>query len=132
MTTSTKEAEPKVEAAKDPGAFQPCHPYYGEKDFEGHRAHSMYVGVPVRNRRNHHRRHGRGHRRKTNEKEGDKEDDKPGTPPSQRVHFILGEDDDDGSVHPIFSEMIELYTHDDGDMEWRETARFVCSCCLWK
>ncbi|UYV73776.1 SLC4A7 [Cordylochernes scorpioides] len=50
----------------------------------------------------------------------------PFTPPAERVHFILGEEDEDGTheSHPLFSEMEEL--HGDGEeMEWRETARWV-------
>ena len=50
----------------------------------------------------------------------------PGTPPSQRVQFILGEDVDDEKheSHPLFSEMEELVT-EGGDMEWKETARWI-------
>lgn len=50
----------------------------------------------------------------------------PVTPPSERVHFILGEDDHDGLhvSHPLFSELEELVsTGEDGEMEWRERAR---------
>lgn len=49
-----------------------------------------------------------------------------GTPPAQRVQFILGEDVDDGTheSHPLFSEMEEL-VGDGEDMEWRETARWI-------
>lgn len=52
----------------------------------------------------------------------------PVTPPSERVHFILGEDDQDGqhSSHPLFSELEELVcTGEDGEMEWRERARWI-------
>ena len=48
------------------------------------------------------------------------------TPPSERVHFILGEDDQDGlhESHPLFSELEELVcTGESGEQEWRETAR---------
>lgn len=46
------------------------------------------------------------------------------TPPAERVHFILGEDDQDGlhESHPLFSELEEL-CGDGTDQEWRETAR---------
>ncbi|KAJ8939675.1 hypothetical protein NQ318_016619 [Aromia moschata] len=49
-----------------------------------------------------------------------------GTPPSQRVQFILGEDinDEKHESHPLFSEMEELVTDGD-DMEWKETARWI-------
>lgn len=48
------------------------------------------------------------------------------TPPAQRVQFILGEDGDNNTheVHPLFSEMEELFREDDC-LEWRETARYV-------
>lgn len=47
------------------------------------------------------------------------------TPPAERVHFILGEDEDGThESHPLFSEMEELHYEGD-EMEWRETARSV-------
>ena len=47
------------------------------------------------------------------------------TPPAERVHFILGEDEDGShESHPLFSEMEELHYEGD-EMEWRETARSV-------
>ncbi|CAG7818939.1 unnamed protein product [Allacma fusca] len=69
------------EAPKDPGAHQ-THQSFSEKDFEGHRAHTVYVGVHVpgagglnggHRRRSHHRRH-RHH--KPGGKD-DKDDDRP-------------------------------------------------------
>ena len=58
-------------------------------------------------------------------------------PPSQRVHFILGEeaDGDDGTheSHPLFSEMEELcFNHDAGEAEWNETARSVYTNIFYK
>ena len=47
----------------------------------------------------------------------------PVTPPAQRVHFLLG--DDVCETHDIFCEMEELRTVEDGEMEWKETARSV-------
>ncbi|KAG8247290.1 Sodium bicarbonate cotransporter 3 [Homalodisca vitripennis] len=48
------------------------------------------------------------------------------TPPAQRVQFILGEDADDNTheIHPLFSEMEELF-RDEDCLEWRETARWI-------
>ncbi|XP_068084694.1 electroneutral sodium bicarbonate exchanger 1 isoform X3 [Anabrus simplex] len=133
------------EAPKDPGAHQAHQPSYTEKDFEGHRAHTVYVGVhlPGTKRHSHHRRHHR-HHSKGNGKDSD--DDRPRqeivirrgrrtsmsddgeifTPPAQRVQFILGEDIDDGThePHPLFSELGEL-VHDGDEMEWKETARWI-------
>ena len=49
------------------------------------------------------------------------------TPPAQRVQFILGEEgrlEPAHETHPVFSEMEELFTGEDGNMEWKETARY--------
>ena len=48
------------------------------------------------------------------------------TPPAQRVQFILGQESQDveHESHPVFSEMEELYVGEDGNMEWKETARW--------
>ncbi|XP_025831042.1 sodium bicarbonate cotransporter 3 isoform X3 [Agrilus planipennis] len=134
--------DPLDEAPKDPGAQLPAQTY-DETDYEGHRAHTFYVGVHVPlDRRHSHRRHKHHHRNSevSNSSEEDRpqllgtrrgrlsisEDGEIFTPPAQRVQFILGEDVDDGSseTHPLFSEMLELIG--DGDeMEWRETARWI-------
>ena len=51
------------------------------------------------------------------------------TPPAQKVQFILGQSQETGAEehesHPVFSEMEELFTGEDGDMEWKETARLA-------
>lgn len=49
------------------------------------------------------------------------------TPPAQRVQFILGEEEDDGTheSHPLFSEMEELVQDSAGEMAWKETARYL-------
>ena len=51
------------------------------------------------------------------------------TPPAQRVQFILGDLEADSShiAHPLFSEMEELFCDEDGEMEWKETARYSTS-----
>ena len=52
------------------------------------------------------------------------------TPPAQRVQFILGEDQNDENSHqphPLFSEMEELTCNEDGETEWKETARYEYS-----
>ncbi|XP_060517563.1 sodium bicarbonate cotransporter 3 [Cylas formicarius] len=113
------------EAPKDPRAEKQKHPF-DETDFEGHRAHSVFVGVHVPTERRHsHRRHKHHHRNSEGDQAGS-EDERPSTPPSQRVQFILGEDvtDEKYESHPLFSEMEELVV--DGDeMEWKETARWI-------
>ncbi|XP_028163611.1 sodium bicarbonate cotransporter 3 isoform X1 [Ostrinia furnacalis] len=127
------------EAPTDPAARKQTHHDYTEQDFEGHRAHTVFVGVHVPARRHSHRKHKHHHRN------GDKDADRPGppimarvrrlsvtddgetlTPPAQRVQFILGEDLDDGTLesHPLFSEMEEL-VKDGDELEWKETARWI-------
>ena len=49
------------------------------------------------------------------------------TPPGRRVQFLLGKENEGlgHEPHPVFCEMEELYTHQNGEMEWRETARYI-------
>ncbi|XP_055933455.1 sodium bicarbonate cotransporter 3-like isoform X2 [Argiope bruennichi] len=120
------------EAPRDPGV-RVTHHSYTDQDFEGHRAHTVYVGlhVPGYHRRSHHRRH-RHHHKNGHKKREDgtsaeypNELHRPVTPPAERVHFILGEDEDGThESHPLFSEMEELHYEGD-EMEWRETARWI-------
>ncbi|XP_059059257.1 sodium bicarbonate cotransporter 3 isoform X3 [Achroia grisella] len=108
------------EAPTDPAARKHTHHDYTEQDFEGHRAHTVFVGVHVPARRHSHRKHKHHHRN------GEKDVDRPVTPPAQRVQFILGEDIDDATLesHPLFSEMEEL-VKDGDELEWKETARWI-------
>ena len=51
-----------------------------------------------------------------------------GKPPSERIQFLLGMDDDeDHQTHDIFCEMGEL-RHEADEYEWKETARCVHAC----
>ncbi|XP_076368685.1 sodium-driven chloride bicarbonate exchanger-like isoform X3 [Tachypleus tridentatus] len=120
-------------APRDPGVSLTTHPSFTDQDFEGHRAHTVYVGlhVPGYRRRGHrrhrHHHHKNGHKKKEDGTAADYEHgiNRPVTPPAERVHFILGEGEDDThESHPLFSEMEELQGDGD-DMEWRETARWV-------
>ncbi|XP_068621568.1 electroneutral sodium bicarbonate exchanger 1 isoform X1 [Battus philenor] len=108
------------EAPPDPAARKHKHHDYTEQDFEGHRAHTVFVGVHVPARRHSHRKHKHHHRN------GEKDAEKPLTPPAQRVQFILGEDVEDAALesHPLFSEMEEL-VKDGDELEWKETARWI-------
>ncbi|OAD61493.1 Sodium bicarbonate cotransporter 3 [Eufriesea mexicana] len=115
------------EASKDPGV-RITHQSYTEKDYEGHRAHTVYVGVHLPGERRH-RRHHKHHHSQRQTYSADKENvdnDRPITPPAQRVQFILGEEvgDDAHESHPLFSEMEEL-VKDGDEMEWKETARWI-------
>ncbi|XP_070523953.1 electroneutral sodium bicarbonate exchanger 1 isoform X1 [Cardiocondyla obscurior] len=138
------------EAPKDPGA-RITHQSYTEKDYEGHRAHTVYVGVHLPGERRHRRHHKHHHSQQRQSYPCGKEDtdsDRPRqllmarrgrlasicdpagemifTPPAQRVQFILGEEvgDDAHESHPLFSEMEEL-VKDGDEMEWKETARWI-------
>ncbi|KAG8189148.1 hypothetical protein JTE90_018441 [Oedothorax gibbosus] len=120
------------EAPRDPGV-RVTHHSYTDKDFEGHRAHTVYVGLHVpgyhrRSHRRHRHHHKNGHKKKEDGTQAEYPHDvhRPVTPPAERVHFILGEEDGDGSheSHPLFSEMEELHYEGD-EMEWRETARWI-------
>ncbi|XP_069941371.1 sodium-driven chloride bicarbonate exchanger isoform X4 [Cherax quadricarinatus] len=131
---------PDEEPPRDPGVAQ--HHSFNMDDLEGHRAHSIYVGVHVPGnyrRRSRHHRHRHHHHHKTSKDGSDNrpvmpplDEDCPDgfslTPPSQRVQFILGEDDDDDGTHdshPLFSEMETLTEMEGGELEWKETARWV-------
>ncbi|XP_011875492.1 PREDICTED: sodium-driven chloride bicarbonate exchanger isoform X6 [Vollenhovia emeryi] len=115
------------EAPKDPGA-RTTHQSYTEKDYEGHRAHTVYVGVHLPGERRHRRHHKHHHSQRQSFPCGkeDVDNDRPITPPAQRVQFILGEEvgDDAHESHPLFSEMEEL-VKDGDEMEWKETARWI-------
>ncbi|XP_045511248.1 sodium bicarbonate cotransporter 3 isoform X2 [Colias croceus] len=115
MDTRADDDEPPP----DPAARKHNHHDYTEQDFEGHRAHTVFVGVHVPTRRHSHRKHKHHHRT-------EKDPEKPMTPPAQRVQFILGEDVDDSTMesHPLFSEMEEL-VKDGDELEWKETARWI-------
>ncbi|XP_063993905.1 sodium bicarbonate cotransporter 3 isoform X9 [Diachasmimorpha longicaudata] len=135
------------EAPKDPGA-RITHQSFSEKDYEGHRAHTVYVGVHLPGEKRHRRHHKHHHPRQPDSKE-ESENERPRplmmarrgsrlasicdpdgetifTPPAQRVQFILGEEvgDDAHESHPLFSEMEEL-VKDGDEMEWKETARWI-------
>ncbi|XP_017853740.1 electroneutral sodium bicarbonate exchanger 1 isoform X4 [Drosophila busckii] len=136
------------EAPKDPRTGgEDFTQQFTENDFEGHRAHTVYVGVHVpggrrhstRRRKHHHSSAGTGTavaaaaaaaaglgsgRNSISDKQ--QEVERPVTPPAQRVQFILGEDVDDGThvSHPLFSEM-GMLVNEGGEIEWKETARWI-------
>ncbi|VEN45599.1 unnamed protein product, partial [Callosobruchus maculatus] len=119
--------DPRVddEAPKDPAAYHKHKLPFDEKDFEGHRASSVFIGVHVpESRRHSHRRHRHHHHNATTTQPNS--NNSAGTPPSQRVQFILGEDngDEKHESHPLFSEMEELVKEGD-ELNWKERARWV-------
>lgn len=123
--------EDQDQPLKDRGSFIR---HFAEDELSAHHKdrwqnQAMYVGLhfPSSQGKKHKRRHHR-HSKNRDSKSGDKTptEERPPTPPSQRVAFILGqeEDDEDHQSHDIFCEMEEL-RQDGDDMEWKETARWV-------
>jgi len=124
------------EAPKDPAARQlaPGHELTDE-EVSSHR--HLYVGFHLPGKTKHgdsqpgtgQHKHGHkhGHHKNKNHLKTPPENLRPVTPPAQRVQFILGQEsqDVDHQSHPVFSEMEELFIGEDGDMEWKETARWV-------
>ncbi|XP_042897181.1 electroneutral sodium bicarbonate exchanger 1 isoform X2 [Parasteatoda tepidariorum] len=98
-------------------------------DIEDHRACTVYIGyhVPAYRKKGPHKRYHRHHHKPAHSTsvECDPEANKSVSLPSERVHFILGEDEDGShEPHPLFSEMGELFQKGD-EIEWRETARWI-------
>ena len=59
------------------------------------------------------------------------------TPASERVRFILGAinekdetEKEQCSKHELFTELEEFVTYDDGQEEWKETARWLVSTVI--
>ncbi|EEC00877.1 sodium bicarbonate cotransporter, putative, partial [Ixodes scapularis] len=98
----------------------------------GHRAHTVYVGLHVpgyhrRGHRRHHRHHHKNGHAAKKDGTGAAGDGnhRSVTPPAERVHFILGEEEDGlHEAHPLFSEM-EILCAEGEEMEWREAARWI-------
>jgi len=133
-----------LEAPKDPGAYK-HQANVDNSEILGHR--NVFVGIHVPGEKSHgshngksghghhgHHRSGHSrshhHRRRHHHLKPPHEAHRPVTPPAQRVQFILGEEGQGDSEnvhesHPIFSEMEELFLDEDGDMEWKETARWI-------
>ncbi|TRY61887.1 hypothetical protein TCAL_09266 [Tigriopus californicus] len=117
-----------LEAPKDPGALK-HHAGLTDTEIDGHR--NVYVGIHIPGRSSRRPGSNKGarthHRHKNRHLKGASEANRPVTPPAQRVQFILGEDHDDNGhePHPLFSEMEELFLDENGEMEWKETARWV-------
>ncbi|XP_028966571.1 electroneutral sodium bicarbonate exchanger 1 [Galendromus occidentalis] len=123
-----------AEAPRDPGALT-SHPSYTDKDFEGHRGQTVYVGlhVPGYRRRasasgpsGHHRRHRHHGKKGSPQGSGAPVQEDRIQAPAERIHFLLGEEDEAHESHPLFSEMEVLtQSQETGDYEWREAARWI-------
>ncbi|KAG8129462.1 hypothetical protein E2320_016138 [Naja naja] len=80
----------------------------------------------VRQGHRHHRTHGPKHRKRDRIKESILEEHETYDTPSQRVHFILGMEEDEEHVpHDLFTEMDEICVKDGEESEWKETARWL-------
>ncbi|XP_034268127.1 electroneutral sodium bicarbonate exchanger 1 isoform X2 [Pantherophis guttatus] len=101
--------------------------HYEPEELEGHR--TLYVGVRmplVKQGHRHHRPHGPKHRKRDRIKESILEAHETYDTPSQRVHFILGMEEDEEHVpHDLFTEMDEICVKKGEESEWKETARWL-------
>ena len=110
-----------------------------DNEISSHRHHYVGFHLPSNNKKSHQTGKSRksslvsnhGHKNHVRNKhlKIPREELRPVTPPAQKVQFILGQSQEKGDVdhetHPVFSEMEELFMGEDGDMEWKETARWV-------
>ncbi|KAH9514096.1 Sodium bicarbonate cotransporter 3, partial [Bulinus truncatus] len=96
-------------------------------DIQDHRKQdTVYIGLhlPRQERRRHHRKH-RHRKENDSSRTANNQQFNEAAPPSQRVQFLLGEEEDeDHRAHDIFCEMAELFPAGD-DKEWKETARWI-------
>lgn len=93
-----------------------------ETDFRAKR--SVFLGTTVASFFRRHRHHGKG--KGSPQAGGAPEKEDKIQAPAERIHFLLGEEDEAHESHPLFSEM-ELLTQsqETGDYEWREAARWI-------
>ncbi|KAK7112417.1 electroneutral sodium bicarbonate exchanger 1-like isoform X2 [Littorina saxatilis] len=114
---------------KDHGSFVYHAP--SDADIQDHRKQdTVYIGLHLpRHQREQQRR--RRHRHKKSSKDeirGLRDEPPMAAPPSQRVQFLLGEEEDeDHKTHDVFCEMAELFPsqEDPNVKEWKETARWI-------
>ncbi|XP_070596800.1 electroneutral sodium bicarbonate exchanger 1 isoform X1 [Erythrolamprus reginae] len=100
--------------------------HYEPEELEGHR--TLYVGVrmPLVKQGHRHRTHGPKSRKRDRIKESILKEQETYDTPSQRVHFILGMEEDDEHVpHDLFTEMDEICVKKGDKSEWKETARWL-------
>lgn len=74
------------EAPKDPGA-RITHQSYTEKDYEGHRAHTVYVGVHLPGERRHRRHHKHHHSQR--QSYGESKEDADNERPSKSITLVI-------------------------------------------
>ncbi|XP_070407906.1 sodium bicarbonate cotransporter 3 isoform X4 [Nothobranchius furzeri] len=127
LLTSGNDEEAVLDQGKTSATL---HTNFEKEELESHRA--VYIGVHVPLGRQSRRRHRhRGHRHHRKRRDRLDRDDGRESPtydtPSQRVHFILGTEDDDEEhiPHDLFTELDELAFRDGDYQEWKETARWL-------
>ncbi|XP_049318357.1 electroneutral sodium bicarbonate exchanger 1 isoform X3 [Bactrocera dorsalis] len=111
------------EASKDPKTTEnDFSQHFTEHDFEGHRLHTVYLGLHVTGGRRHLVRRRKYHIYKESLIERQRKKELPVTSPTQCIQFILGGDDSNAvyDVHPVFSEMMV-----NDEFEWKEIARWI-------
>uniref|UniRef100_A0A3Q3CZY0 Anion exchange protein n=1 Tax=Haplochromis burtoni TaxID=8153 RepID=A0A3Q3CZY0_HAPBU len=98
--------------------------HYEKEELESHR--TLFVGVRMpRQSHRHHKGHGSRHRKRDRRVTSPSSHTSPDTP-SQRVQFILGNEEDAEHVsHELFTELDEICVKDGKDAEWKETARWL-------
>ncbi|CAI5688043.1 unnamed protein product [Oreochromis niloticus] len=107
--------------------------HYEKEELEGHR--TLFVGVRMpRQSHRHHKGHGSRHRKRdrrassiaAQQSEENETTSSSHDTPSQRVQFILGNEEDAEHVsHELFTELDEICVKDGKDAEWKETARWL-------
>lgn len=114
---------------KDLGSFVATN-IPSDADIKDHRSQDkVYIGLHLPKQHRHRHKHRRHHKREGSNLE--RSHTTPSVPsdatsPAQRVQFLLGEEEDDEhKAHDVFCEMAELLYKDGGDVEWKETARWV-------
>uniref|UniRef100_A0A3P8NBK9 Anion exchange protein n=1 Tax=Astatotilapia calliptera TaxID=8154 RepID=A0A3P8NBK9_ASTCA len=107
--------------------------HYEKEELESHR--TLFVGVRMpRQSHRHHKGHGSRHRKRdrrassiaAQQSEENETTSSSHDTPSQRVQFILGNEEDAEHVsHELFTELDEICVKDGKDAEWKETARWL-------
>ncbi|XP_021363541.1 electroneutral sodium bicarbonate exchanger 1-like isoform X2 [Mizuhopecten yessoensis] len=113
---------------KDLGSFVATN-IPSDADIKDHRSQDkVYIGLHLPKQNRHRHKHRRHHKRDGSNSDRSHTTSAPSdaTSPAQRVQFLLGEEEDEEhKAHDVFCEMAELLYKDGGDVEWKETARWV-------
>ncbi|BFZ15360.1 hypothetical protein BsWGS_18399 [Bradybaena similaris] len=132
MSTPIASDQSRIDSSqplRDHGSFASFHAP-SQAELQDHRKQdTVYIGLHLpRQDRRHRHKHGRHKSHKRDEPRttaSANQFQEAAAPPSQRVQFLLGEEEDeDHRTHDIFCEMAELFPAGD-DKEWKETARWI-------